>query len=312
MLAEPGVDQGRERPDDRAGPDRAVRRAGWCRARSWRRRAISTSASIQVEAGSTIVTPASMWRSRIWRRASASATRQVGAGVDAEVHVLVVGDVGDDPPAGLAEQRQDVAEVVLALGVVVGEPAERLGQRLGGEGVGAGVDLADRELLGRGVAGGLRLDDPLEVAVGVADDPPVGCRGRRGLDGHHGRRRRRRRGGSRAARRSTSAEISGWSPERTTTVSESRTRSCAARIAPPVPSGSGWIDGLGALGQAGGEVALGRDDHRDPPGAGLARGEHRPGDHRPPADAVQHLRQRGAHSRALARGHDQDQRRAHR
>ena len=33
---------------------------------------IATSASIQVDAGSTIVTPASMWRSRICRRASAS------------------------------------------------------------------------------------------------------------------------------------------------------------------------------------------------------------------------------------------------
>ena len=37
----------------------------------------------------------------------------------------------------------------------------------------------------------------------------------------------------------SSAEISGWSPERTSTVSLSSTREAAARIAPPVPSASG-------------------------------------------------------------------------
>ena len=36
--------------------------------------AISTSASIQVAAGSTIVTPASMWRCAMRRRASAAAS----------------------------------------------------------------------------------------------------------------------------------------------------------------------------------------------------------------------------------------------
>ena len=71
--------------------------------------------------------------------------------------------------------------------------------------------------------------------------------------------------------------------------------------------GLGLLDGLDALGQAGGEVAAGRDDRGDPPGAGLAGGEDRPGDHRPPADGMQHLRQGGAHARALARRHDQDQ-----
>ncbi len=37
-----------------------------------------------------------------------------------------------------------------------------------------------------------------------------------------------------------SAETSGWSPERISTVSEARTTSVAARSAPPVPSASGW------------------------------------------------------------------------
>ena len=82
--------------------------------------------------------------------------------------------------------------------------------------------------------------------------------------------------------------------------------SWAARTAPPVPSASGWITVSVPSGRPGGEVAVGRDDHGDPLGARLARGEHRPGDHRPAADRVQDLGQRRAHPRALARGHDQD------
>ena len=50
-------------------------------------------------------------------------------------------------------------------------------------------------------------------------------------------------------------------------------------------------DRLDPLGQAGGDVDAGRDDRRDPAGAGLARGEDRPGDQRPPADGMEHLRQ---------------------
>ena len=65
-------------------------------------------------------------------------------------------------------------------------------------------------------------------------------------------------------------------------------------------------DGLGALREGPGEVAVGRDDHADAPGAGLLRGENRPGDHRPAADRVQDLGHRRAHPRALAGGHDQD------
>ena len=50
-------------------------------------------------------------------------------------------------------------------------------------------------------------------------------------------------------------------------------------------------DGLGSLGKPGGDVLARRDDRGDPVGAGLAGGEDRPGDHRPPADGVQHLGQ---------------------
>ena len=71
--------------------------------------------------------------------------------------------------------------------------------------------------------------------------------------------------------------------------------------------GLGLLDRLDPLGEPGGDVAAGRDDRRDPPGAGLARGQDRPGDHRPPADGMQHLRRRGTHPRSRAGRHDQDQ-----
>ena len=110
----------------------------------------------------------------------------------------------------------------------------------------------------------------------------------------------------------SSAEISGWSPERTTTVSLSSTSAQRGADRAAGPVGLGLDDGLGPLGEAGGDVVAGRDDHRDPARAGLARGEDRPGDHRPPADGMQHLRQARAHARARAGRHDEDQRGAHR
>ena len=84
--------------------------------------------------------------------------------VDPHRHREVVGEVGGDRVAGLAQGREDVGQVVLALGVVVGEAGEGGGQRRRVEGVGAGVDLADRQLLGVGVAGGFGLDHALDVA----------------------------------------------------------------------------------------------------------------------------------------------------
>ena len=53
---------------------------------------------------------------------------EVGAVVDPEVDSRIRGAVGGDAQSRLAEDRQDVAEVVLALRVVVGEPLERLGE----------------------------------------------------------------------------------------------------------------------------------------------------------------------------------------
>ena len=126
--------------------------------------AISTSASIQVALGSSIVTPARMCAVRI-RRLASSAAREVGAVVHAEVDAGIGGAVRGDAQAGFPEQGEDVAEVVLALGVVVVDPPEGVGERPRRERVGAGVDLLDRELLRSGVALRLRLDDPLDLVA---------------------------------------------------------------------------------------------------------------------------------------------------
>jgi hypothetical protein len=59
------------------------------------------------------------------------------------------------------------------------------------------------------------------------------------------------------------------------------------------------------------ERPIGPIDHHDPLCASLARRSHGPGDHRPPAQGMKHLRGRGAHPRALARGEDHHDWRGH-
>ena len=75
--------------------------------------------------------------------------------------------------AGVTRELDRVGEVVLALGVVVADLAQRLGQELGVEGQDPGVDLPDLALVDARV---LLLDDRHDVAVGVADDPAVAVR----------------------------------------------------------------------------------------------------------------------------------------
>ena len=67
-----------------------------------------------------------------------------------------------------------------------------------------------------------------------------------------------------------------------------------------------WLhDGLDFVGEASGDVAAGRDDRGDPASARLTGGKNRPGDHRPAADGMEHLRQARAHACAFARRHDE-------
>ncbi len=82
-----------------------------------------------------------------------------------------------------ASDADDVGEVVLPLGVVRREPAQRRSEDVAAEGVDAGVDLVQLELLGAGVA---LLDDAHGATVGTADDTAVA----RGVV-HHRRQHRR-------------------------------------------------------------------------------------------------------------------------
>src|SRR5438876_532509 len=95
---------------------------------------------------------------------------------------------GADLGATLAlgnERAERVGYRELALGVVRVQALERRPELLGLEDVDPGVDLAQCELVARGVAG---LDDPREPTVAVTDDPAVGARVS-GLEGEDGRRR---------------------------------------------------------------------------------------------------------------------------
>jgi hypothetical protein len=98
---------------------------------------------------------------------------EVRATVDPHADQLVGGEEGRDPVAPRAQERQHVAEVGLALGVVGPDLDECLEEGLDGERIGAGVHLLDRELLRRCIARVLGLDDSLDVAVGRADDATV-------------------------------------------------------------------------------------------------------------------------------------------
>ena len=99
--------------------------------------------------------------------------RQLPAVVDA-LHLLgVVDREGVDPVAGVVEDGDDVGQVVLALGVVGGDPPQRRAEQVAPEAVDGGVDLLDGPLLRGGV--GL-LDHPGDEAVLVADQPSVARR----------------------------------------------------------------------------------------------------------------------------------------
>ena len=131
----------------------------------------TTSASIQVVAGSRTATPARMCARH---DAVAQHPRELGeldAVVDAAGLVGVGGHLGLDRQPGVTVQADDVGEVLLALGVVGREPAERLAQRAGVEGVDAGRDLVDR------VCASASLCSTTAVtARRVADDPAVAGR----------------------------------------------------------------------------------------------------------------------------------------
>ncbi len=224
--------------------------------------------------------------------------------VDPEVRGGVGGHEGGDRTARGAQQRQHIAEVVLARLVVVAQPLQRARQRRGVEGEGAGADLAQGEDLGRHLVGMLGLDDSVDVAVVAADHAAVGA-GVVELNRHHRRRRARRAVGGKQLieHRPGDQGVVAGHDDHGVGVGD-QLRGGADRPAGAV--GLRLDHGLNAIRKQALQIAVGRDDHGDPVGAGLAGGGNRPGDHRPPAYGVHHLRERGAHPGPLARRHDQD------
>ncbi len=97
------------------------------------------------------------------------------------------GDHRRDRVAGVAEDADDVGQVLLALRVVGRELPDGLAQQRVVERVDAGRDLADGQLVRGGV---LVFDDPFDRAVGAAEHPAVAGR----VGDHAGEQRGRRRG----------------------------------------------------------------------------------------------------------------------
>ena len=206
----------------------------------------TTPASTKVVSGSTMPAPASMCSSSSRRRRRRSASARSTRVLTPMVRHDVVGDVADDAPAVLAQDRQHVGQVQLALGVVGPQPRQRAAQGGGVEGVEAGVDLGDREDVGRRVGS---LDDVVDAAVGVAHDAAVGVRRR------HVRGEQRGDGVAVAVRATTSRSrlprISGVSPETTSTSpSKSPSASMPQRTASPVPRASAWIAAIASSGSS--------------------------------------------------------------
>ena len=110
--------------------------------------ASTTSASTQVVAGSMTVTPSRIQRVRIRRFSSRPSSASWTRSLAPSVCITSSIDVRADGEAGVAGDLHGVGQVVLALGVVVGDLRQRLGQELGVEREDPGVDLADLALLG--------------------------------------------------------------------------------------------------------------------------------------------------------------------
>jgi hypothetical protein len=98
---------------------------------------------------------------------------QLDLAVDAQHFPLAFGLRGAHRQAFGHRQRDDVGQVVLALGIVVLQFAQPVGQTGRRNGHDAGIDLTDGLLLGRRI---LFLDDADHVAGGVTDDAAVAGR----------------------------------------------------------------------------------------------------------------------------------------
>ena len=149
------------------------------------------------------------------RRASASTAARSARLLTPIVTAEVVGEVGGDArgrPRAAAGRRRPGSTRPGRCRWRVRPRASASGR--GVEGVGAGVDLADRELLGRGVAGGFRLDDRARRRRRRRGRCGRRCRGRRARSSSPSPRRRAARvgveqAGDRSRRRSAGGRRRG-------------------------------------------------------------------------------------------------------
>ena len=275
---------------------------------------ISTSTSITVAAGSTIVHARAHVPLVDRRLRELAHLGQRDAVVDAEHQPGSVDHVRRDRlPVGPAAASSTCGRYSSPCAFSALKAGQRRPQRSRVEHVDARVDLADLELGLRGVAVLLGLHHALDRSARVAHHPPVAARvlehrrghRRRGAASrvrlgqlpdrlgahqrhvaaqHHHRARPRRAGSPRGTR-------AGPSPQRP----PRRCRWSAA--APPAPRPPAAPPSSARAGESTTTTLL---------GPGLQGRLHRPQHHRAAAQLVQHLRRLRAHARALARGEDQD------
>src|SRR5918992_1469867 len=225
---------------------------------------------------------------------------EAGSVVDPERDGRVWRQLGHDPAAAFADQREgprEVALAVLELDVVEGRK-----QRARLEDIGAEVHLADGELGRRDALGVLGLDDALDGAVLAPDDPPVpgrveliGCEDRRG-------RSLRLVFGEQLGdvRRRDERMVPGEDHHRP--VDDGRPRGEHGRAGPLALVLLGNLD---PLRESLRHPVARPDNAHDPGRARPARGIDHPLDHGLTADGMKHLRSARPHPRPLAGGHDE-------
>ena len=236
--------------------------------------------------------------------------RQLHPVVDA-LGLQDVGDlVGADVQPGLARELDGVGEVVLALGVVVGQLGQRLDQERRVEGEDPGVDLPHRPLL---VGRVLLLDDPLDLAVVVADHPAVAV----GVGHHAGQDAHRPLGGlvllgEGPQRRGLEQRGVGVRHQHRALGDLPRSGHGLHRDPDRVPGAVLLLLGREqrvrhqGLDVRADLVALVADDRDDPPRLDLLDGRQHVPDHAPPRHRVQDLHGLGLHPGAAAGSQDDD------
>ncbi|MNM74023.1 hypothetical protein D3C81_857720 [compost metagenome] len=193
-----------------------------------------------------------------------------------------------------------VGQVVLALGVAVGQPAHPLGHARAGHGEDAGVALADRALLGGRV---LLLDDGADLPLGVANDPAIAG----GIGQLHGEQGQLRRAGvgqqALEGRRLDQRHVAVQHQHLLGTDERQRLGDRVAGAELLLLEDEIQVVGRQALAHRFGAVA---DDHMDALRLQRPGGVDDMAEHGLAGDRMQDLGQRRAHAGALTGGEDDD------